>query len=64
MDTPGYSATASSVDEQNLVVEYVESLLRQTSSVGSMDDSDVIGIIGGSGGVQVDLILYLMKPSR
>lgn len=63
IDTPGYGA-ASVVEDQNSVVNYVESLLYQNASVASMDDSDIIGIIGGNGGVQVDVIFYLLSPGK
>jgi hypothetical protein len=46
------------------VVEYVESLLYQTSSVTTMEDSDVLGVISGSGGVAIDAVLYLLPPSE
>ncbi|KAF2273683.1 uncharacterized protein EI97DRAFT_403793 [Westerdykella ornata] len=62
VDTPGYGPAASSGDTQSLVVDYVESLLIQTASVASMEDSDVLGVIGGNGGVQVDVVLYLLSP--
>lgn len=61
VDTPGYS-TASALEDQNLVVNYVESLLHQNISVASMEDSDLLGFVGGNGGVQVDVIFYLLSP--
>lgn len=57
-----YGAPAASGDDQSLVVEYVESLLFQNASVASMEDSDVLGVIGGHGGVQVDVVFYLLSP--
>ena len=48
----------------NLVAEYVESLMYQNASLPSMEDSDVLGIIGGHGGLQVDVVLYLLAPSE
>jgi hypothetical protein len=64
IDTPGYATSASSIlEDQNLVVDYVESLLYQNTSLASMEDSELLGVISGSGGVQVDVILYLLSPS-
>lgn len=64
VDTPGFGRSASSVEDQNLVVDYVESLLYQNASVPSMEDSDLLGVISGNGGVQVDLVLYLLGPGE
>ena len=64
MDTPGYGPDLLEKDDMNLVVDYVESLLYQTSSVPSMEDSDMLGIVSGSGGVSVDVVLYLLPPSK
>lgn len=46
------------------VVDYVESLLYQTSSVTTMEDSDVLGVVSGSGGIAIDVVLYLLPPSK
>jgi hypothetical protein len=64
IDTPGYGTSASVLDDQNLVVDYVESLLYQNASVASMEDNDLLGVISGSGGVQVDVVFYLLNPGR
>jgi hypothetical protein len=64
VDTPGYRTGTPSVDDQNLVVDYVESLLYQNASISSMEDSDLVSVISGSGGVQVDLVFYLLSPGN
>ncbi|KAF2192434.1 hypothetical protein K469DRAFT_653927 [Zopfia rhizophila CBS 207.26] len=64
IDTPGYGKSASSTDDMDLVVEYVESLLYRNASAGSMEDSDLLGVISGNGGVQVDVVFYLLSPSH
>jgi hypothetical protein len=56
VDTPG--------DRDSAVVDYVESLLYQTSSIPSLEDSDIVGLVSGSGGLLVDLVLYLLPPSK
>lgn len=48
----------------SMVVDYVESLLYQTSSVTTLEDNDVLGVVSGSGGVLVDLVIYLLPPSK
>lgn len=64
VDTPGYSPGASSKEDMNLVMDYVESLLHQTSSVTTLEDNDVLGVVSGNGGVMVDVVLYLLPPSE
>jgi hypothetical protein len=64
VDTPGFARGSAEKDDIDRVVEYVESLLYQMSSVTTMEDSDVLGVISGSGGVAIDLVLYLLPPSK
>jgi hypothetical protein len=64
VDTPGFSRGSTEKEDMDLVVEYVESLLLQTSSVPTMDDNDVLGVVSGSGGVAIDVVLYLLPPSK
>ena len=64
VDTPGFTEAGSKTDDTNLVVDYVEHLLYQTASVPSLEDSDLLGIISGAGGVSVDVVLYLLPPSE
>lgn len=66
VDTPGYSASpaSSTLEEQNVVVDYVESLLHQNISPVSMEDSELLGVISGNGGTQVDVVFYLLSPSK
>ena len=58
VDTPGFT----SPEDQNLIVEYVESLFYKNAAVTAMEDSDLVGIISGNGGVQVDVVFYLLDP--
>jgi hypothetical protein len=64
VDTPGFTRGSTEKEDIDLVIEYVESLLLQTSSVTTMEDNDVLGVISGSGGVSVDVVLYLLPPSK
>ncbi|KAH3911125.1 hypothetical protein HBH56_140890 [Parastagonospora nodorum] len=64
VDTPGFARGEAEKDDMDRVVEYVESLLYQMSSVTTMEDSDVLGVISGSGGVAIDLVLYLLPPNK
>jgi hypothetical protein len=64
VDTPGYSQGSSKKEDISMVVDYVESLLYQTSSVTTLEDSDALGVVSGSGGVLVDVVIYLLPPSK
>ena len=64
VDTPGFTRGSTEKDDMDLVVDYVESMMYQTSSVTTMDDGDVLGVISGSGGVSIDVVLYLLPPSK
>ncbi|ORY08690.1 Septin-domain-containing protein [Clohesyomyces aquaticus] len=62
VDTPGYSKSSSRSEEMHQVVEYVQSLLYRNAESGSLEDSELLSIISGNGGVQVDVVLYLLSP--
>lgn len=63
VDTPGYSQGSAEKD-MSMAIDYVESLLYQTSSVTTLEDNDVLGVVSGSGGVLVDVVIYLLPPSK
>ncbi|RWA08053.1 hypothetical protein EKO27_g7049 [Xylaria grammica] len=62
VDTPGYGRGSSAMDTIMCCVDYVESHLSKVSS-DDISDSDLINILGGSGGYQVDAVLYLISHS-
>ena len=64
VDTPGYSQGSTKKEDISMVVDYVESFLYQTSSVTTLEDTDALGVVSGSGGVLVDVVLYLLPPSK
>ncbi|OCK77166.1 hypothetical protein K432DRAFT_127530 [Lepidopterella palustris CBS 459.81] len=62
IDTPGYGKTASCIEDMDLVIDYIESLLRRNASIGAMSDGDLLAVLSGNGGVQVDVVFYLLSP--
>lgn len=64
VDTPGYSPGTTEGEDMATVINYVESLFYQTSSVVSLEDSDALGLVSGSGGVLVDVVIYLLSPGK
>ncbi|PSR78721.1 Septin-domain-containing protein [Coniella lustricola] len=59
IDTPGYSGGLSSMESITPVVRYVESHLETVQS-NTLSDPELLNMLGGDGGNQVDLVLYLI----
>lgn len=66
IDTPGYSDGASSMESITPVIRYVESHFEKVQSNAS-PDAEMLNMLGGDGGSQVDLVFYLvhnkLKPA-
>ncbi|KAH8894765.1 hypothetical protein GQ53DRAFT_682273 [Thozetella sp. PMI_491] len=60
VDTPGYGVGSLALSAVNPVVQYVESHLQQMNS-NSLADSDLLKMLGGDGGVQVDVVFYMIS---
>ena len=64
IDTPGYGKSTSCVEDMDPVIEYIESLLHRNASMGTVSDGDLLSVLSGNGGMQVDVVFYLLSPSR
>ncbi|KAI1504272.1 hypothetical protein F5X99DRAFT_373076 [Biscogniauxia marginata] len=60
VDTPGYGGGSSAMETIAPCVEYVESHLSKVSS-DALSDSDMMNMLGGDGGCQVDVVFYLIS---
>ncbi|KAL2181880.1 Septin-domain-containing protein [Thermothelomyces heterothallicus CBS 202.75] len=60
VDTPGYGSGSSSMDTITPVSQYIEAHLQRISS-NSLSDGDLLNLLGGEGGVQVDAVFYLVS---
>ncbi|KAL1868659.1 hypothetical protein VTK73DRAFT_3575 [Phialemonium thermophilum] len=60
VDTPGYGNRSSAVDAIIPVVQYVESHLQRLRS-NSVSDADILTMLGGDGGAQVDVVFYMVS---
>ncbi|KAI8947328.1 hypothetical protein F4801DRAFT_561058 [Xylaria longipes] len=60
VDTPGYSRQSSVMETIVPCVDYVESHLSKVSS-DDLSESDLMSMLGGDGGCQVDVVLYLVS---
>ena len=64
VDTPGYSHAMSKMEGIESVLQYIESQLRRSFSPPSERESDVVGLLSGSGGSQVDVAFYLISQGK
>ncbi|KAK0646309.1 hypothetical protein B0T16DRAFT_328701 [Cercophora newfieldiana] len=60
VDTPGYGSGSSSMDTITPVTDYIEGHFRRMSA-GSLSDGDTLNMVGGEGGVQVDVVFYMVS---
>ncbi|KAI0123851.1 hypothetical protein BJ170DRAFT_640718 [Xylariales sp. AK1849] len=62
VDTPGYGTGSSAMETIMQCVEYVESHLNKVSS-DSLSEPEMLNMLGGGGGFQVDVVFYLIQRS-
>ncbi|KAK3296177.1 Septin-domain-containing protein [Chaetomium fimeti] len=60
VDTPGYGSGSSSMDTITPVAQYIEAHLQRINS-NFLTDGDLLNLLGGEGGVQVDAVFYLVS---
>ncbi|TLS22662.1 uncharacterized protein PpBr36_05924 [Pyricularia pennisetigena] len=60
VDTIGYGGGAKALQDIVPVIHYIESHLERMAS-NTLSDSDLATMIGGDGGPQVDVVLYLIS---
>ena len=63
VDTPGHQHGTSALENMDSVLQYIEAQMVKTSSIENMNDGDLISLLAGNGGYQVDLVLYLVSKS-
>ena len=64
VDTPGYDSGTSMLEGMDSVLQYIEAQMAKNTSFSSMSDGDLLSMLGGDGGFQVDLVLYLISQSE
>ncbi|KAG9822849.1 hypothetical protein KCU98_g16867, partial [Aureobasidium melanogenum] len=68
IDTPGWVMSGASDQENmddaiNTIHEHIEASLRRNTLSGELSDADLLGVLSGSGGFQVDVLLYMFHPT-
>ena len=61
VDTPGYSRGMSMVEGIETIMQYIEGQLAKTFSFASSTEGEIVSMMGGDGGAQVDLVLYMIS---
>ena len=67
VDTPGYDCGTSVLEGMDSVLQYIEAQMAKNTSFATMSDIDLLNMLGGCGGFQVDVVLFLLtkgKPIR
>ncbi|MCJ1437357.1 hypothetical protein MMC27_006744 [Xylographa pallens] len=59
VDTPGYDSGTSVLESMDSVLHYIEAQMAKNTSFSNMSDIDLLSMLGGAGGFQVDVVLYL-----
>ena len=60
VDTPGYSNGISKIESIQTVLQYIQLQLTKPFSAPTASEGDITGLLSGSGGSQVDVVLYLV----
>ena len=61
IDTPGFDDDSSFERHSASLLQYITNSLHRNASLASLNDSDLVSILNGSGGTQVDVVLYLIS---
>jgi hypothetical protein len=61
VDTPGYSHSTSIMEGIESVVCYVANQINKSSSFSNASYGEMVNLLSGRGGTQVDLVLYLIS---
>lgn len=59
----GTDLSSQAMDTITPVAQYIESQLQRMSS-NALADGDMLNLLGGEGGVQVDVVFYLVSNSK
>jgi len=68
VDTPGWVMSGASdadnmSDAINTIHENIEASFRRNTLTGELSDTDLLSVLSGNGGFQVDVVLYMFQPT-
>lgn len=61
IDTPSISRKAQHQHPTTSVIQHMEHLLQRNESFATLSSGEILSIMSGNGGVQVDLVLYMLS---
>jgi len=61
VDTPGYGNKTSCLECITPVVNYVESHFKKASTFEGLSEPEIVNMLSGNGGSQVDVVLYVIS---
>jgi Septin len=64
IDTPGFDRGTSVLEGMEPALKYLESQIRKSISSQEQTDSELLGMLSGYGGSQVDVVLYLLDHGK
>ena len=60
VDTPGYSQGMSRMESIELILQYIEAQFEKPFADPTGNQGDFVSLLSGSGGFQVDVVLYMI----
>ena len=60
VDTPGYSHGISKMESMESTLQYVEAQFSKPFADITRSQGDIVSLLSGSGGFQVDVVLYMI----
>lgn len=63
VDTPGYSHSLSMTEGIESVVQYVKAQPAKATAFATIGEGELVSMLSGKGGTQVDIALYLIAQS-
>ncbi|CAL3964936.1 unnamed protein product [Diplocarpon coronariae] len=60
VDTPGYGNQTSCLECITPVIDYIESQFKKATALDGMSESEMLNLLSGNGGSQVDVVLYVI----
>lgn len=61
VDTPGYGRGISCMETITPVIDYIEMQFKKVSTVAGLTDGELLNMICGNGGSQVDVVFYTIR---
>ena len=61
VDTQGYGSGLSRIENMDIILQYIEAQLTKPFTASTASEGDIIGLLSGVGGSQVDVVFYLLS---